>query len=231
MTVSGNELPQEVVRIANDFLEKIAGPPAKEIGGLLADKVRYLRFKNRIKILQKAQEFLREKGISPSRVSLKILLPILNEGWLEEEESMRDKRAALLANAANPGSRGLVPPSFPEILKELSPQEALILDYIIQKATEEAYLQGKHMLEHDVTTRETCKWPVSASELKEELELSDSDFEIAIDNLRRLGLCSVPPKPVPTTYDAIQPTDEVHPVGEVRLTPLGIAFIDACRAP
>jgi hypothetical protein len=43
---------------------------------------------------------------------------------------MHDRWAALLSNAANPASVIQVFPSFPEILSQLSPKEAILLDAI-----------------------------------------------------------------------------------------------------
>ena len=48
------QIPESVIR----FLEKIVGPPLEELGGLLADQVRFFRFKKAIEILEKAQKIL-----------------------------------------------------------------------------------------------------------------------------------------------------------------------------
>lgn len=115
---------------AKNFLEKLLGPSIAELGELLADEVKFYRFKNQVRILLKAQESLRKAVVNPKKVPLKIVVPILEEGSLEEDESMSDRWASLLATAANPNSKISVQPSFPELLKELSPKEALILDKI-----------------------------------------------------------------------------------------------------
>jgi len=69
---------------------------------MLADQVRSFPFKNQIKILNKARDNLEESGISPGKVPVKILVPLLDSGSSEEEESKIKRRANLLANAANP---------------------------------------------------------------------------------------------------------------------------------
>ena len=112
------------------FLSKILGPASDELGMLLADRVRLWRFKQSFRIVGKAQALLSQRGIEPAKVSLKTLVPILEFGSLEEDESMQDRWAALLANAADPTPETSVPPAFPDILRQLSPEDAMVLDRI-----------------------------------------------------------------------------------------------------
>jgi len=204
---------------ARRFLEKIVGPSLEELGGLLADQVRLFRFKKQIKILEKAQKILLDKGINPRKVSLKTLVPILEEGSLEEDESMSDRWASLLATAADPSSAISVQPSFPEILKELSPKEALILDKIFDLVVSE----------HIPRNQWTSRGAVGES-VKQVLRLSDEEFEIAIDNLYRLRLCSPPSM----TIKGISPPGrqfQLQMKEVICLTDFGFAFVSACRSP
>ena len=45
---------EKTIEIASEFLEKILGPPAEEVGLFLRDKVRFWRAKNQVGILIKA---------------------------------------------------------------------------------------------------------------------------------------------------------------------------------
>ena len=119
---------------AKEFLGKIAGPAAKEVGLLLQDKVRIYRFYNQLKILAKAQKMLNEAGVSPISVPLRTLLPLLEGAALEEEDDLSTKWAALLANAATPNSPLAIYPSFPHILSQLFPRDARVLDAIYDLA-------------------------------------------------------------------------------------------------
>ena len=73
------------------FLSKILGPASDELGMLLADRVRLWRFKQAFRIVGKAQALLSQREIEPAKVSLKTLVPILEFGSLEEDESMQDR--------------------------------------------------------------------------------------------------------------------------------------------
>jgi len=209
------------LQIAEDvrrFLEKIVGPPLEELGGLLADHVRLFRFKKQVKILEKARKILLDKGINPRKVSLKTLVPILEEGSLEEDESMSDRWASLLATAADPSSTISVQPSFPEILKELSPGEALILDVIFDLVISEAIPRDNWAFHG-----------ADGNSIRKAIHLSDEEFEIATDNLFRLKLCSPPSM----TIKGISPPGrrfQLQMKEVICLTDFGFAFVSACRS-
>jgi hypothetical protein len=59
-------------------------------------------------------------------------MPIIEAIGDEEDDSMSDRWAALLANAAG-GSPDQVPPSFPAILRELTAGEAQLLDALFER--------------------------------------------------------------------------------------------------
>jgi hypothetical protein len=77
-----------------------------------------------------------EAGISPRAISLKLLVPLLENVSLEDDpddpaadpeeaEAMHERWAAMLANAAADDAGADVPPSFPIILSELETKEIL----------------------------------------------------------------------------------------------------------
>lgn len=94
-----------------EFAGRIPGEPAAETGGLIADRIRFRRFKSWIKMAKGARELLDEAGIEPHQVPATVAIPLIESGSLETDESLQEKWAALLANAAaNPES---VPASYP----------------------------------------------------------------------------------------------------------------------
>lgn len=221
------ELAKEALKNAfetvKELLEPFLGPPIKEVGEILGDQARLFRFQNQIKILKRARSSLEAAGLNPQRVPLKILVPILQDGSLEEDESMTERWAALLANAASPGESPETLPSFPQMLKELAPREALLIDTIFDWMTSSSIIR-EHWHRHGV----------KSSKLSEHLHLSDSEFKIAIENLFRLRLCSPPSTELsgiimfnefPNRRFQLQMTEIVC------LTELGHAFVRACRSP
>jgi hypothetical protein len=205
-------------KAAKEFLEKIAGPPAEEFGLFLGDQVRLFRFKKQVKLLADAKEILSQAGINPKKVPLKTLCPILEGAALEEDEAMSARWAALLASAANPQSTIVIQPSFPEILKQLSPLEAKILDLIFDMVVKKG-----------ITRRE---WAESrgavGKSIRDFLSLNDQNFEVAIDNLYRLRLCC-PPSTKLDFIDNKEHRFQLSTKELICITELGYTFVLACK--
>ena len=111
-----------------DFLTKLLGPAASEAGELFADRIRYLRWKNTLHILQQSKQELDKRKLTVQNIPLKTLLPILEGASLEsDDENLQTKWSNLLVSAASGNSTH---PSYPKILSELTSSEAKLLDYL-----------------------------------------------------------------------------------------------------
>lgn len=118
---------------AAEFLGKLVNPPLKELGGLMADKVRFWRFKNQVNIILQAKTFLEQKGIQPRKVPLKTLAPLLEHSSWEEDSDMQTKWASLLANAVNPNYSYDIHSTYVDVLNQLSPLEGRFLDLLFDE--------------------------------------------------------------------------------------------------
>jgi hypothetical protein len=90
------------VSILSKALTPIVGGLGKELGGLIGDQVRFFRWKNAIRILERAKEYANERGVPPSNVPLKFLVPFLEGASLEEGPNtsrLIDMWAMLLVSA------------------------------------------------------------------------------------------------------------------------------------
>jgi hypothetical protein len=193
------------------FLGKLLGPASSEAGELLADNIRFIRWKNTLKILEKAQKEMEIRGIQPKEVPLKTLLPVLEGASLESDDvNLQDKWANLLISAA---SGNLSRPSYPKILSELVQSEAQILDYlyavelrIVARKVELKKVDQEYRDFNDVNARtlwrkkkqevmDSFAIPRDAfrlSKIREHISLQDTEFPELIDNLLRLRLCVHP---------------------------------------
>ena len=130
MTVDpGDILKSGLLDKAADLLHKLAGPMAEEFGAMLGDKVRVYRVKNMVATMQKTERILRDAGLSPNAVPPRLLLPIIENSSIEDNESLQDMWAGLLATASQ--QKDSVSPSFIETLKQLTPDEARHLENIV----------------------------------------------------------------------------------------------------
>ena len=71
--------------IAKNFLDKLIIPTVEETGLLFKDKVTMWRFKNQVKMLNKAKEYCEKNKIDPKKITLKVICPLLDYAALEEE--------------------------------------------------------------------------------------------------------------------------------------------------
>jgi hypothetical protein len=160
------------VSAARHLLQKLCGPAFDELGLLLQDRARVYRLKNQLRMLGKVQDMLQEAGKEVRPVPLRTLLPLLEGAALEDDENLSDKWAGLLASAASSDETESTHPSFPRILCEISPREALIIDKLHQTGGE-------------------TDWTSFREGLSKEFGTSVESINQAYGNLFRLGLCRI----------------------------------------
>ena len=208
------EAIKESIQAAKEFAGKLINPGLEEGGGIIQDTVKFWRFKNQINILLKAEKFLKDKGIEPKAVLPKTLVPLLENGSLDEDDTMQNKWAALLANASATENSEVVKPSFPEILKELSPLEAALLDRLFDEVNKQA---ADKRFETVFDKAKICT----------AYNIDTDDFDVIADNLFRLNLCQPPASFGGVSigkYPIVLRTYE-----HICFTPLGYQFVKACR--
>lgn len=179
--------------------------PVREATGWLGDVVRYRREVHLAKVLTKAAEKIKDSGLPPHAVRDKLLRAVVEEGSMEDDASMQERWANLLANAATSGPAA-VRAAFPGILSELEPDEAALLDEFASRASEKSFRDKKFSPE----------------------ESGQGGPRPGLDNLHRLGLV-VYGKNIPTTLGGA--SDEGATITGVRFTKFGWDFAQACREP
>jgi hypothetical protein len=121
-------VPDDVVRGANEFLQRILGPIANA-ADLLSDKLRLIRFRSALKTLRIAKELAENNEIPVGQVPTKFLVPFLENCSVEDEESdLIRKWAALLVSAAQNEKSNLN--WCIRILAEIDGRQARVLDSI-----------------------------------------------------------------------------------------------------
>lgn len=205
INIEGNAIEKLLSAIIPDFV--------REAGGILSDTVRGWRYKNQIKILQKTQEYCSKHSVQPQKVPLKFAVQLVENASLEEDESMQNRWAALLANAAM--GQKEVQSNFVEILKQLDPLKALILD----KIYEDLYSK-----ENDPQKRKLLQ--ISKKEIEKIFHLTEIEADVIIEDLFRLNLCQAPGSRGASmgSYPFALRTTDVF-----ELTVLGFSFIKSCR--
>lgn len=156
---------------AQGLLTKLLGPGAEEAGLLLKDSVQIWRLKNQVRILARAKELLDMKGIEPSQIPLRTLVPIMEGAALEENCVLAERWACLIANASA-GNACYNHPAFPRLLTEMTPDEARFLDELNKVGG-------------------LTDWPEFRSAMLKKLKVQKEDVNRIFGNLDRLGLCQI----------------------------------------
>lgn len=185
------------LELAKEFLGKLISPTIEEVGLLISDNIKYLRFKNQVRILLKAKAYVEKRNISLKEIPIKILVPLLENASLEDNEQMQDKWANMVVNLVD-SQKNLQNQIFPYLLSQISIEEFNELKLLIDKENKFVSKQLNYL-----KIRDNLRFTLTVEErkLKDEVEktrqdgflLNLEDFEKA--NLFRLGLVrQLPPK-------------------------------------
>lgn len=183
--------------LAKDFLGKLISPTIEEVGLLISENVKFLRFKNQVNILLKAKDYVEKKKINLKEIPIKILVPLLDNASLEDNEELQDKWANMIVNLVD-SQMNLQNQIFPYLLSQISIEEYNELKILIEKETEFVYQRLDYLKARDKfsfqLTREERKIKEDVDKIEQGgFPLNLEDFEKA--NLFRLGLVrQLPPK-------------------------------------
>jgi hypothetical protein len=113
---------------------RVLGGPASELGAYIADKVRALRYKSLLRIVENAEKQAKEKDLQLKMPPIKFFVPFCESASLEDEAdvtsgSLSDLWTNLLLSASTQyDPRHLM---FLRVLKELTANEARFMDLIV----------------------------------------------------------------------------------------------------
>jgi hypothetical protein len=205
----------DAAREVGGFIAKFIAGPLEQGMGIFEDRLKYIRWERQERLMQRAQEFLKRTGMdAPTRpVPMKLVIPILQGATLEEDDSLQDRWAALLVNAANAKFTGEIRRSYTSILEQLTPLDAQILDVVYALPFDKSQHSG-------VVTKDLPGDVHIADMTAIEFPLPPEEVVISLSNLARLG-CLHPA----ITWSGGES------FGKVNTTIAGRAFVQACIVP
>jgi hypothetical protein len=227
------EAVQEVARFGEKSLEtseKVGGffarvfqEPAEEVAGMITDKLRFVRWRRLLKMIDEVNCILSERGAHvPRAVAPKLALPIFEEASLEEDPTLQRLWSSLLANAMDPNFNGEIRYGFIDMIRNMTGKEIAILDYMYRS------LKTKTALQHLVEI-EQYRW--AKEELTEGVAITEDDYLLSVCNLMRMQC--VGPAPIPAhshlrTDIGMERLMVSKGADIIVLTPLGVRFVQAC---
>jgi len=192
--IEGLNLPKQILDKTSAFMSKLLGPSINEFSELYADKVRFKRLKNQVKIFNKTRELLEENGLEPQELNLKTLVPLLEKSSVEDTEFLQNKWANLIANISTTPESGLEPRLI-NTLSSLSSLEAKILDFIHEDFCVRRDLRIANQMNNLFSTKQLTEKDIKLDDItilfksvKENFSLDYEFSKIYIDNLESLGL-------------------------------------------
>lgn len=243
-------LPKQLLDKSEALLKTLFGSSFEEFGGLIADQVRMRRFKNQIKIFEKAQSLLKEKKLDTKKVSLKVLAPLLEFSSYEEDEKLQEKWSNLVVNILNKEDDVLFQQNCIAILNKMSSSDAQLLDTLYK------LLETKRQDRYDLASKRFeqfknsyYKPPASPKEyeletfqfnidrLYKDLQIQKEKLDFQISNLITLGLLkweididvSAKKSNSDPEDDDIDVDYNVYNNTTFVFTPLGNKFIQVCN--
>ena len=243
-----------------NLIKKLNGGAGEQIGGILTDEIAARRQIRRMYLFKKVQQAIENAGFEPQRIPDNIWAPILQEASLQEDETLQDIWANLLANAADPRRATPVLPSFSSILREFTSREARLLDFVYEKRSNDprrrvpinftiradfkftrndllsAYVEAGLSRRPQLIGLNVAQWKEGGNDLQSDLSEFGATIDVLVRNeiLREL----VTPNPI----DLSEIVDKVNKgqlpraleattTTRYEITDLGTRFVKACKAP
>lgn len=233
------------------FLSRVLDEPITEAIGMFGDKLKFMRWKRKLRIVDEVNRILDERGVKNTRpVPPKLAIPIMEQASLEENDELQDIWCNLIANSLDPNFKMEIRYSFIEIIKNLTTLDARILKYVYETTTE---------INNQNKTTRFISYPIDFYQIVERVQASYIETELSLNNLQRVqclwdndikdlhaeidlhnivrnvplsveDLCLRANKYDKFLKDHNKSIEEVINAkhSKFKLTPLGVAFIKAC---
>lgn len=228
----GALIRRQAIAVVGEFAREIFGPSARAVGkGIAAPFEAWAerRVEATKSVIIDAALRVQEARGTPRAVPGRILMPLLEKASLEEDQELRRRWVALLANASlRPAA---VLPAFVAILGELSPKEARLLEHIYRHSLEWADHQKRYPFNSPTNSEESNERGVQLISALQQSGLvtafadcEGTELLVYQANLERLNL--VERGSYASTAWEIEVAD-----WPITTTPFGNAFVAACMAP
>ena len=220
------ELGQELV----GFFKQVFGELITDTVGIAADWIKSYRQERLLVLAEKTNARLKARGISQTiTVAPKLGVPLLQHASLEEDDDLMEMWANLLVNTMDPGSEEKPRRVFVDILANLEPIDAKILDFLSRQGWE--LFKAQHIPQARYLKEGHGPQGFTVERLSKSLGISESDVRLALINLFHQG-CII--SETANTWDdmgVLTSGISVHDKKAIfRPTDLGWALMQACAS-
>lgn len=224
------------------FVSRTIAEPLEETMGILTDRLQFMRFERRVRLVDKANEIIGERQLQGKTrvVPPKIALPIIENASLEEDDFLQDMWVNLLISAMDE-SKEMPRTAYIDIIKVLTHTDAKLLKHLYDE-----YIPNRYLVEDPAhfpavgKIGEPAEPPkmlkgftspsmvvVKRENIMAALDYRDVEmFEVSVDNLIRVGCASLFRKA--QLYRTHMGSEHDSNYDKVCITSLGVSFVDAC---
>jgi hypothetical protein len=208
------------------FLSRVFGEPIETTVGMLQDKLTVTRWERQLRLADRVQEIVRERGIDATILPVppRLALPIIQKASLETDDYLQDLWARLLASCMDPKQANSARSAFIGIIQEIEVIDAKVLEYIFSQLRNYSRRNLKPLGELS-----PLKVGIRKEDILSALSLAEDRYHLSIDNLMRLRLLvsfsedsyfDVGDESIEASYS--------HGYKRVCMTSLGVSFVLAC---
>lgn len=113
------------------YVGNMLGDLPHDLVGILGDWLKHKRMRRWIELQAETERILKRRGITNrEEVSPSVAIPLIDAAINEDREMLKDLWAKLLAAALDPDRSKQVRPSLIDLLKQLDPVDARVLQYM-----------------------------------------------------------------------------------------------------
>lgn len=199
------------------FFRLVLGDAAIELGGVVKDWATYFRYNNLLKIQDKVFKLHKKRKLEGKTIviPLRYAIPLIQNASQEDNDDIQSLWAGLVANSTDPNKRLNIQKIYIEILSSLEPIDVQIMLYFSK--------QGWHLFS------EVPGGGITVEKLSSDLNASENDIIISLQNLNRLGCLVADFEP---TWNDIGKSSFGTLVRDKKTTfrpsPLGFSLLEAC---
>ncbi len=208
----------EAAERVGKFLSTIFGGAFGEVGDIVHDWAKYFHYKNLLRIQDRVEAIHRERKIEGKTIPIppRYAVPLIQSASQEDDETLQEMWAGLIANGMDPGKRLNVKKVYINILSSLEPFDVQLLNFLAAMASPIAPGLKRRNL--------------NMKTLGENLSVTQKELELSLQNLARLG-CVI--DEFPETWDSIASSSVGIRIRDPKTTfmpsPLGYSLIEACK--
>lgn len=206
------------------FLSKVFGVPIEDAVGIMGDKLAYMRWERRIRMIDKINEYQEKRGIEGVRpIPPKFAIPMIENACLEEDDELQDIWCRLIVNSLDTNFQTEIRYAYIDIIKNLTSMDARILKFVYDSALN-TYFDRHPVHYRYYHIKETG---IDVSTVTREFKADPYQVYASIDNLCRVGCLqnNALKDSVKKLSASLKPPIVCD---NVSLTQLGIIFVEAC---